>query len=87
MVDQPGVPRVIHSLLSFSTSVGVIELSILFCGAIALASPPIRPNQFGVPGFALKSSISLFKKNPSFLLYSFEPKEAFRVVVTAMALP
>ena len=36
-----------------------------FPGAMAFASPCTSPNMFGVPGFDAKSSISLFRRNPS----------------------
>jgi len=44
--------------------VGVMELSILLPGAMEFFSPPIRPYAFGAPGFAEKSSISLFSRIP-----------------------
>ena len=65
MVDPPGDPTTKNGLLSFITIVGVIEDKGLFPGAIALASFPINPKAFGTPGFAEKSSISLFRKNPA----------------------
>ena len=87
IVEPPGVPKVIQKESSFSTIVGVIELSILFCGAMAFASPPISPNILGSPGLALKSSISLFKKKPNSFTYNLDPKAPLSVVVTATALP
>src|SRR5690606_9370750 len=87
IVEPLGVPTTIHNLPSFSTMVGVILLSILFWGAILLASAPTRPNIFGTPGLALKSSISLFRKNPSSSQYTLEPYAPFKVVVTATAFP
>ena len=65
MVDPPGVPTTIHSAPFFSIIVGVIELNILFSGAISFAFAPSKPNIFGTPGLLLKSSISLFKKKPN----------------------
>ena len=65
IVDPPGVPTTIYKLPFFSTIVGVIELNIRFSGSILLASAPISPNILGTPGLLLKSSISLFKKNPN----------------------
>jgi hypothetical protein len=38
MVDPPGVPTTINNFPFFSTTLGVIELSILLPGAILLAS-------------------------------------------------
>ena len=43
MVEPPGVPNTIFNLPSFSTIVGVMELSIRFSDAIELASEPIKP--------------------------------------------
>ena len=34
-------------------------------GATALAVPPVAPNMFIAPGFAEKSSISLFRRKPA----------------------
>jgi len=67
--------------------VGVIELNILFSGAMAFALEPTRPYTFGTPGFALKSSISLFKKNPAPFTSTLEPYPVFKVVVTETAFP
>ena len=47
-----------------STIVGDIALSIRLPGWIAFASPCTRPNMFGLPGCAAKSSISSFRKKP-----------------------
>ena len=51
MVVPPGVPRIRNGLSFNRTMVGVIELSILFPGAMALASPPTAPYILGTPGF------------------------------------
>ena len=48
-----------------STMVGDMDDSMRFPGAIALASHWTRPNMFAVPGWAAKSSISLFMKKPA----------------------
>ena len=61
----PGAPITISSLPSLVTIVGVMLDNIRLPGAIAFASPPIAPYIFNTPGFAEKSSISLFNKNPS----------------------
>ena len=65
MRGPPGAPAVMNSLPSLRTIVGVIDESGRLPGAIALASPCTRPNMFGVPGLAEKSSISLFSRKPS----------------------
>ena len=53
------------SFPSRSRIVGIIELSGRLPGAIVLASDCVKPNIFGEPGCAVKSSISSFKKKPS----------------------
>ena len=65
MREPPGEPTTSSSLPSLATMVGVIELSIRLPGAISLALPPVTPNMFGTPALALKSSISLFSRNPA----------------------
>ena len=87
IVEPPGVPTTIFNFPSFSTIVGVIELNILFSGAISLALEPNKPKTFGTFGFALKSSISLFRKNPAPFTKTLEPYPVFKVVVTETALP
>src|SRR6185369_7571087 len=87
IVLPPGVPTTINSLPSFVIIVGVIELNILLLGAIAFASPPTKPNILGVPGLLLKSSISLFRRNPAPFTNTLLPNPPFKVVVTATALP
>ncbi len=67
--------------------VGVIAESIRFSGAIALASPCTRPNWFGVPGLAAKSSISLLSRKPAPVTVTRLPYSELMVVVTATALP
>lgn len=58
MVGPPGLPRAIQSLPSLSTSVGVIDDSGRFFGAMALASPWTSPKALGTPTLLVKSSIS-----------------------------
>ena len=87
IVDPPGVPTIRKGLLFFSTIVGVIEDNILLLGSIAFASPPTSPNMLGKPGFILKSSISLFNKNPAPSTTTFDPKDELIVVVIATAFP
>ena len=87
IVDPPGVPTTNFNAPSFSTMVGVIELSIRLPGSILLASAPNRPKKFGTPGLALKSSISLFRKNPAPPTTTLFPYAVFMVVVTETALP
>src|SRR4051794_39559984 len=55
-------------------------------GATALASPWTSPYMFGVPGFAAKSSISLFSRNPPPATVTADPYQPFSVVVRATAL-
>ena len=59
----PGEPTII-SPSGFSTNVGVMLDSGRLPGAIAFASAPISRKPFGTPGFAAKSSISLFSMMP-----------------------
>ena len=87
MVVPPGVPTTSKGLLFFNNKVGVIELNILLPGAIAFASPPTAPYILGTPGLALKSSISLFIKNPAPPTTVLLPYPPFSVVVTATILP
>ena len=65
MRDPPGVPIARTTLPSFRTIVGVIEDSGRLKGSTALASAPTTPKRFGVPGFALKSSISSLSRKPA----------------------
>jgi hypothetical protein len=83
----PGVPTTSTALPSRDTMVGVIELSMRLPGATALAVPPVRPNLFGAPAFTLKSSISLFSRNPAPVTTWPFPYAPFSVVVVATALP
>ena len=69
------------------TMVGVIADSMRLPGAMALASPWTRPYMFGVPGFAAKSSISLFRRNPPPVTVTADPYQPLRVVVRATAFP
>ena len=66
---------------------GAIDDSIRLPGAIALFSPSTRPNWFGWPGDAAKSSISLFSRNPAPVTVTALPKPLLIVVVTEAALP
>ena len=83
----PGLPVIMKGFPSLSTMVGVIELSILFPGATALYSPPVRPNAFGTPGFIEKSSISLLSSIPVPGTVIFDPYLKFSVYVFETALP
>ena len=87
IVEPPGEPTIIKRVPSFSTIVGVIELSILLPGSTELASPPISPYIFGNPGLTEKSSISLFNRNPAPFTTILFPNEPLRVVVTETAFP
>ena len=88
IVGPPGVPTTISSwpLLS-RTMDGVIAESIRLPGWMALASPCTRPYMFGLPGAEVKSSISLFKRNPAPVTVTPLPNPPLSVVVTAAAFP
>jgi len=64
MVGPPGLPVTRTSWPSFVTRVGVMDESGRLPGTMALASPWMRPNMFGVPTCEVKSSISLFMRMP-----------------------
>ena len=59
--------------------VGVMELKGRLPGAIAFALPCTRPNKFGAPGLAVKSSISSFKKKPVSPAMTLAPKSSLMV--------
>ena len=66
MVLPPGVPMTrVTFPASSSSSVGVMEDSMRFPGWISLAVLPMTPKILGVPGLALKSSISLLRRKPA----------------------
>src|SRR2546430_2108345 len=66
MVGPPGVPSTMSSRPSRPSTIdGVIADSMRLYGAMALASPWIRPYMFGCPGAVVKSSISLFSRKPA----------------------
>ncbi len=48
-------------------------------GATALATPCTRPNMLGLPGAAVKSSISLFSTMPVPGTTFFTPNQSFSV--------
>src|SRR3989454_7484383 len=52
-----------------------------------VCSSDLSPYMFGFPGAVVKSSISLFKRNPAPATVTALPKPPFKVVVTAAALP
>ena len=88
MVAPPGVPLTRKSAPSASsTIVGLIADSMRLPASTAFRSPCTRPNWFGVPGFAEKSSMVLLRKNPAPSTTTFPPYHEFRLVVTATALP
>ena len=60
----PGLPITMKGDPPRDTIVGLIEESGDFPGATALASPCTSPYMLGVPGFAVKSSISLLSRTP-----------------------
>ncbi len=73
IVRPPGDPVSSSTLPSFTTIVGVMELSIRLPGAITLAGVPMSPVRFVVPGFLLKSPISLLSRMPVPLMTTCEP--------------
>ena len=73
IVLPPGDPVISTGSPSFRTTVGVMELNMRLPGAMALASPPIRPNALAAPGLLEKSSISLLSRNPPPVTTIFEP--------------
>ena len=75
----PGVPSTSTGWPSRLTMVGLIELSGLLPGAIALASPCTRPKPLAMPGLALKSSISLLSRTPVPAAVTLAPNQSFRV--------
>ena len=87
ILGPPGDPNIKCGFSFFRTIVGVIALNILLFGCIEFASLPITPKKLGYPGFELKSSISLFRKNPDFSTKTFDPKLLFKVVVTETEFP
>ena len=65
IVDPPGVPTTMATAPSSSRIVGVMDDSMRLPGWISFASLPTTPYAFGTPGLMLKSSISLFSRNPA----------------------
>ena len=70
-----------------STIVGDIDDSIRLPGSILFAAPCTRPNVFGDPGFAVKSSISLLSRKPAPATVTPLPNAVLSVVVIATAMP
>jgi len=64
ILGPPGLPITMKGWSSLVMMVGLILLRGRFLGPIALASVPTRPYTFGIPGWALKSSISLLRIMP-----------------------
>ena len=87
MRAPPGDPVASICPCCVDTITGVIELNGRLPGAIALASPPIRPNAFGTPGLIEKSSISLLSNTPVPRATIPEPKFKFNVYVQLTTLP
>ena len=79
IVGPPGEPSTSSGLPSLSTMVGVIAESGRFPGAIAFAALWINPYMFGTPGAEVKSSISLFSRNPSEPAVTPDPNVPFSV--------
>jgi hypothetical protein len=65
IVEPPGVPITITALLSCKSMVGDMDESMRLPGCISLAVLPTTPKILATPGLTLKSSISLFNKNPA----------------------
>ena len=74
MRAPPGLPSTRKTWPSCVSRVGLIELSGRLPGAISLALPWTRPNMFGEPGLAVKSSISSLRKKPVFPAMTLAPK-------------
>ncbi len=79
IVRPPGEPVTTRTLPSLRTSVGDIEESIRFPGAITFGGVPIRPLLSVRPGIRLKSPISLLSKNPAPATTDFDPYPSSRV--------
>ena len=87
IVGPPAAPTVKIGLPSLSTIVGLMLESGRLPGSTALASAPIRPNALGTPGWAEKSSISLFITTPVPGVTTPEPKVVLTVAVQATHQP
>ena len=88
ILPPPGEPVTKKSVPSGRlTIVGVMAESILLPGSTPLSSPWTRPKKLGVPGFAVKSSISLLSRNPAPATVTLLPNDKLSVVVTATAFP
>ncbi len=88
IVEPPGVPVTSSTRpCGSSTRVGVMADSMRAPGRTALAGPCTRPNWLGTPGLAVKSSISLFSRNPAPSTVTRLPYSELMVVVTATAFP
>ena len=79
IVGPPGEPTTARSFPSFTTIVGVMLLSMRLPGWMAFCAPITRPNMFGEPGLAVKSSISLFSVTPVPGTCTLAPKPPFSV--------
>ena len=79
IVGPPGEPTTARSRPSFTTMVGVMLLSIRLPGWMAFCAPITRPNMFGAPTLAVKSSISLLSVTPVPGTCTLAPKPPFSV--------
>ncbi|MNC98510.1 hypothetical protein D3C83_164940 [compost metagenome] len=73
IVRPPGEPVTSTTRPPFETITGVIELSMRLPGAIRLAGVPMSPVRLVVPGFLLKSPISLLSRMPVPLMTTCDP--------------
>src|SRR5262245_24710542 len=85
--DPAGDPSARTGLPPCSTRVGDMLLRGRFPAAIAFSSPPVTPNLLGTPGFAEKSSISLFSTKPAPRTTTPEPSQPLIVWVDETTLP
>ena len=65
IVRPPGEPTTATSSPSFARMLGVMLESIRCSGRARFGSVPISPRVFVRPGPALKSPISLLRRNPA----------------------
>ena len=79
MVWLPGEPNARNGLPSCSTMVGVMEESGVLRGAMASASPKMRPEGSATPGWDAKSPISLLSRKPSPVGVTLLPYWSFSV--------
>ena len=82
MLEEPEILGALGEALGMpvrSPIAGVIELSMRLPGAMMLAGVPMSPVRFVVPGFLLKSPISLLRRKPVPGTTTNDPKPPSRV--------